>query len=386
MSGQRIMLDVLVVGAGPAGSLAALVLARAGARVLVVDRETFPREKLCGDTLNPGAVSLLHALGLTGGPLDSGVPLRGMTLSGPRAVVSAEYGDGRVGRSVRRIDLDQWLLEHAVAAGARFESGLVARHALLRDGRSVHGLALMSRGTAERVSRVPASMVIAADGTRSALARSLGLLRTPASPRRWAFGAYVTGITGVAPDRGEMHVRRGAYFGIAPMPGGAANVCVVTGPRPEGRDPADIMRRVINADRAIAMRFASATFLGKPRVLGPLAAEATACGVEGLLLAGDAAGFVDPMTGDGLHLAMRGGILAADAALRALETSDMKTAPLRLAEARERALGLKLRFNRLVRAATNSPATVDLLSVGAAMAPGLMRPVIRYAGDVGSTH
>ena len=68
------MLDVLIVGAGPAGSIAALVLARAGARVLVIDREKFPRHKLCGDTLNPGTVALLASLGLDDGPLKTAVP------------------------------------------------------------------------------------------------------------------------------------------------------------------------------------------------------------------------------------------------------------------------------------------------------------------------
>jgi len=65
------MLDVIIAGAGPAGSVAATLLARAGARVLIVDRETFPRDKLCGDTLNPGVVKLLQSIDLWGGPLAS---------------------------------------------------------------------------------------------------------------------------------------------------------------------------------------------------------------------------------------------------------------------------------------------------------------------------
>src|SRR5438093_1285007 len=82
-----LLLDVLIAGAGPAGSMAALVLARHGARVLIVDREIFPRDKLCGDTLNPGALALLASLGLSGGPLVTARPLAGMLLSGPRVSV-----------------------------------------------------------------------------------------------------------------------------------------------------------------------------------------------------------------------------------------------------------------------------------------------------------
>ena len=119
------MLDVIIAGAGPAGSVAALVLARAGARVLLLDRETFPRDKLCGDTVNPGAVARLRALGLEGGPLATARSLAGMRVSGPTTTVTAPYGDGQRALALTRRALDTWLLEAAIAAGARFESGLV---------------------------------------------------------------------------------------------------------------------------------------------------------------------------------------------------------------------------------------------------------------------
>jgi flavin-dependent dehydrogenase len=378
------VLDVIVAGAGPAGSIAALTLARQGARVLLIDRETFPRDKLCGDTVNPGALDLLASLDLTGGPLASGRPLTGMLLSGPGVSVRALYGAGIVGRAVTRRDLDVWLLEQAIQAGARFEAGVVARGPLFAEvegRRVVRGLALASDGHGTRVSRMPATLVIAADGSRSALARGLGLLATPNRPRRWAFGAYATGVHGTS-EVGEMHVRPHAYLGIAPLTDALVNVCVVTGPRPEGHGPLEVIRRVIDRDPRLAARFRTATFIGRPRVLGPLASDATAPGVEGLLLAGDAAGFIDPMTGDGLHLAMRGALLAAREALRTLETADFRLAVTRLAEARHRALGGKLRFNRSMRFIAGSPAAVGLASCGAAIAPGVMRYLVRYAGDV----
>jgi flavin-dependent dehydrogenase len=378
------VLDVIVAGAGPAGSIAALTLARAGARVLIIDRATFPRDKLCGDTVNPGALDLLASIDLTGGPLASGRPLAGMLLSGPRVSVRTLYGSDVVGRAVIRRDLDAWLLSQAIRAGARFEGGVVAQEPLFAEvggRRVVRGLALASRGHLDRTSRMPASLVIAADGSRSALARGLGLIGTPKGPRRWAFGAYATGVTGTS-DVGEMHVRRNAYLGIAPLTDDVVNVCVVTGPRPAGRGALEIIRRVIDQDPSLAARFETATFIGRPSVLGPLASDAAAPGVEGLLLAGDAAGFIDPMTGDGLHLAIRGALLAAREALRGFETADFRCSVKRLASARDRALGAKLRFNRSMRFIAGSPAAIGLASWSAAIAPGLMRCVVRYAGDV----
>lgn len=378
------MLDVLIAGAGPAGSIAALVLARAGARVLVVDRETFPREKLCGDTLNPGAIRFLASHGLSGGPLDTAKPLAGMIVTGPhRRRVAARYPNHQVGLALTRTDLDAWLLHEAVRAGARFESGLIARHPLL-DGSSgrplVRGLALDRRGSERRSIRMPATMTIAADGRHSAVARSLNLVSTPRSPRRWAFGVYATGVEDLT-DLGEMHVRPKYYLGIAPLPGNVSNVCVVTGPRPDGRSPVEIVRRAIDAEPALKRRFARAEFVSGVRVLGPLAVNARGPGTDGLLLAGDASGFVDPMTGDGLSLAMRGAHLAALEALRTLETGDFAGAVLRLDAARQHAFSAKLRFNRFVRRLVDSPVAIELAGLGATVAPGLVARAVRFAGE-----
>jgi geranylgeranyl reductase family protein len=374
------VLDVLIAGAGPAGSIAAIVLARAGMRVVIVDRESFPRDKLCGDTVNPGALSLLESLGLSGGPLSRAPALTGMRLTGPLSDTRARYGDGIVGRALRRRELDTWLLEEALRAGARFESALSVRAPIV-DG-PVRGVVLAPRGDSARQSRMPARLVIAADGARSTLARSLHLMRTPARPRRWAFGAYATGVEDVS-DLGEMHVRPDVYVGVAPMSDDLANVCVVTGPRPAGKGPIDVMHRAIAAV-SLADRFRRARFVAAPKVLGPLASDVSTPGVEGLLLAGDAAGFVDPMTGDGLSLAMRGAVLAAEETLRAFETNDFAGAPSRLAEARRRVLGPKLRFNRAVRRISSTPSAVIAASCGARLVPGALAYAINYAGDVRS--
>ena len=373
------MVDVIIAGAGPAGAIAALTLARAGARVIIVDRERFPRDKLCGDTLNPGAVRLLRSLDLIGGPLTAALPLTGMRLTGPTASVTAHYAADSPGLSIRRRDLDAWLLERAIAAGARFEAGLVVRAPLVDAQLNlVRGLVLARRGTGTTL-RLPALMTVAADGRRSVLAGALGLRR--ASPvRRWAFGTYARGVSGVT-DLGEMHVRSGWYLGVAPVAHDLVNVCLVTPPRPEGRSPLDVMQHAIARDAAIAERFARATLDSRVRVLGPLGARVIAPGAPGLLLAGDAAGFVDPMTGDGLHLAMQSALLAADEISRVLVDGQFHTAVWRLAKARHARLGAKLRFDRLVCRLVESPAALTVASRGARVFPDLVRRAVVYAGD-----
>jgi flavin-dependent dehydrogenase len=377
------VLDVLIAGAGPAGSVAALLLARSGARVLIVDRDAFPRDKLCGDTLNPGAVTLVRSLGLRDDRLAAAHRLHGMRLTGPRAEVIARYPEGQTGLAIARLDLDAWLLDEAVRAGARFESGVTVRRALVGETgghRTARG-AVLSRAGSDAEIRMPALMTLAADGRRSTLARALDLVEPRRSPGRWAYGVYATGVQGPT-DLGEMHVRRGWYFGIAPIGGDRVNVCVVKVPRQPGQPPADVIREALDREPEIAGRFSGATFDDRVRVLGPLAFDVRAPGVPGLLLAGDASGFVDPMTGDGLRLAIQGSMLAAAEIARALETGDQAAAVARLASARRAAFRGKLRFNRIVRSLVDSPLAVDAASIGSHLAPFLVRSAVRYAGDV----
>lgn len=371
------MYDVIVCGAGPAGSVAATVLVRGGARVLLLDRARFPRDKLCGDTINPGTVAILRRLGLTGGFERDALPVDGMIVTGERGVrVRAAYGDGARGLAITRRTLDAALVGEAAAAGARVEEGVLVRGPLLSDGR-VRGVVMAGRDG--RDVRVPAPLVIAADGRRSRIALPLGLARHPSRPRRWAIGAYFDEVAGLTAF-GEMHVRRGRYLGIARVPPGCANVCLVVSRAHHG-DPAALLRRAIDSDPRLRARFAGARLRTAPVVLGPLAVDAVAPGAPGLLLAGDAAGFIDPMTGDGLRFAVRGGELAAQVALDALAGA-LADPHLRLARLRRREFGAKWRFNRTLRSLVERGMTVELAGLAAAAAPWILRRTIAFAGDL----
>jgi len=375
------MYDVIVCGAGPAGAVAATVLARGGARVLMLDRARFPRPKLCGDTINPGALAVLRRLGLAAEFEDAALPVDGMIVTGERGVrVRCAYGTGRTGLAILRRDLDHALVRGAVAAGARFEEDVLVRGPLVdaRPGESrVRGVIIAARDG--RDLRVPAPLVIAADGRRSRLALPLGLTHHPRHPRRWAIGAYFEGVSGVT-SFGEMHVRRGRYLGVAPVPSGLTNVCVVV-PRREQFAPPAIIEEALASDPQLRERFAGARMTSVPSVVGPLAVDAEAAGVPGLLLAGDAAGFIDPMTGDGLRFAVRGGELAAEAALAAF--AGHSVAPhVHLARARRREFAAKWRFNRALRRIVDGPVTVELAGAVAAAVPWMLRRTIGFAGDV----
>src|SRR5690606_20368988 len=173
--------------------------------------------------------------------------------------------------------------------------------------------------------------------------------------------------------------RPGAYLGIAPLPGGLTNVCFVSARRHGWRDPEAQLLDAIEVDPGIWRRFQRARRVSAVSVLGPLAVDAPVAGAPGLLLAGDAAGFIDPMTGDGLRFAFAGGRLASDAALAALDGGDPVAAWQALTRARRALFAPKWRFNRALAALVEHPAAVGFASAGARVAPFFVRRLIARA-------
>jgi flavin-dependent dehydrogenase len=332
-------------------------------------------------------MALLARHGLADSVEARGLPVEGMWLTGPGGIgVAGTYPRGLLGRSLTRSDLDVMLVSAAERAGARLELGVRVTGPLIDgDSRRPRVTGVVTRSRSGRPVECRAQVIIAADGRRSTVAVALGLIRSPRRPRRWALGAYYENVDGLT-RRGEMHVRAGRYLGVAPVPGGLANVCLVvpeTHARAAMRAPAVAIEAALTADPALRERFRRARRVSEVRVLGPLAVDADAAGVPGLLLAGDAAGFVDPITGDGMRIAMRGAELAATAARRMLE--GMAEAHRELALERACDLSAKLRVNRLLRAVVTRPVTLAAASAVARLAPSIFEQLIAYAGDVGLT-
>ncbi len=375
--------DVVIAGAGPAGTLAACLLARRGARVTLIDRSRFPREKLCGDTLNPGALALLSRHFDLAPLRRQGCVIDGMLLTGPGGVcVRGEYGEGVQGLGITRDRLDAWMVQQAVAAGARLvdETTVVAPEQG-PDG-TVRGVRARLRSgiTTGFVARI----TLGADGRRSRLGQMCGLTRTPSHPRRWAIGAYFDEVDGLS-TLGEMHIRNGHYLGVAPTRDRGANACLV---QPQAsdhgawRDPGAMLMSRLQGDAVLGPRFRRARLATSPIVLGPLAVDTPQPGCAGLLLVGDASGFIDPMTGDGIHLALQGAELAVTV------TGDVLDGRLSISQAHRvfagqirHRLGRKRTFNRSLRALVGSANAVRASAYGARVWPGAFHAVIRYAGD-----
>ncbi|HTW83122.1 MAG TPA: NAD(P)/FAD-dependent oxidoreductase [Candidatus Sulfotelmatobacter sp.] len=307
--------EVVVVGAGPAGSATALLLARAGARVRVLERAQFPRRKVCGEYLNAGALAALDRLGVGEAARAAGAPLHGVRLVAPGAApVALRFAQPAL--ACARDRLDALLLDAARAAGAQVERARVDE-LLHADGRCAGVRARDERGeVVERRARI----VVGADGTGSLVARRLGLARPSRRGARWAVGGHYAGF-GALDGCVEMYVGGGAYFALNPLDADAANVMVVV-PRNRLARWADDLDAGVGAAAAAlahgARSFAGTTRLGARVSVGPLAHDVRAVAAPGALLAGDAAGFLDPFTGQGVALALLDAERAAETALRAL--------------------------------------------------------------------
>jgi flavin-dependent dehydrogenase len=380
---------VLVIGGGPAGASTAALAARAGLRVLLVDRAVFPREKPCAEYLSPEASRDLEDLGVLAEVEAAGAErLAGMRIvSDDGAGVTGRFaGDPRFapylpyGLAVRRTVLDTALLRAAARAGADVREG-VALERLLTAGRLVTGAMLREGG---HLTPVSARVVVGADGLNSKVAHELGVAHR-GWPRRLALVAHLSGVTGLG-DCGEMFCGPGWYVGMASLGGGVANAAMVV-PFADGpeiaRDAEGYFRSRLAGLPELAGRTAHAEFVRQVMVTGPFARRARRVVADGALLVGDAADFFDPFTGEGVFAALRGGRLAARAIADALADGGAATRR-RLAPyvaARRRAFRDKWLLERIVGLAATRPAVMRRFTRRLGRRAGVADLWVGAAGD-----
>ncbi|MCV6985007.1 NAD(P)/FAD-dependent oxidoreductase [Mycobacterium shinjukuense] len=308
--------DIVVVGAGPAGSAAAAWAARAGRDVLVVDSASFPRDKACGDGLTPRAVAELHRLGL-GDWLAGRIRHRGLRMSGFGGEVEVSWpGPSFPSHSsaVARVELDDRIRKVAEDSGARMLLGTKAVGVHHDSSKRVTSVTLADH------TEVGCGRLIVADGARSSLGRKLG--------RRWhqqtvygvAARGYLRSPRGDEPwltSHLELRSPDGAvlpgYGWIFPLGNGEVNIGV--GALSTTKRPADLALRPLIAYYA-DLRRDEWGFAGAPRAVSsallPMGGAVSGVAGPNWMLIGDAAACVNPLNGEGIDYGLETGRLAAE--------------------------------------------------------------------------
>lgn len=372
-------LAVIVVGAGPAGAATAARLAARGHRTLLLDRAEFPRRKPCGECVSPAALDALTALGAADRVLrEPHAPLRGWRIGSPTGPgFEGWFPPGRNGVAMARERLDAALLEHARAAGAEVATGVKVID-LMRRGDSVSGVRATIGG---REWRGEATLVVGADGLRSVVLRRLGLLRRGPRLRKLALTARLVGVRGLD-AAGELHVRPWGCIGVAEIGGGAANVTVVVA--------GEEARRVRSGREA----FFDAVVAGMPALrearreggvlaTGPFDWPVRAAVADGAVLVGDAAGYYDPFTGQGIYRALRGAELAADVVEGALRAGDFSARRLAAYDrARKREFGPGEKLQRVIEVFVSRPRLLAAAASGIGRRPRFADALIAATADL----
>src|SRR5262245_34310056 len=305
---EPLQADCVVVGAGPAGSTTALLLARAGFRVVLLDRAQFPRAKPCGDCISPQANLLLQQLGVWSGVTTAGpAELEGWRITAPggqsfEARFADAVSDPRIvkGLALTRDRLDAVLLGAARAAGAEFITG-VSVDDVLRSGDRVAGV--RARG-GNRTTQITAPLTVGADGLQSVVRRRLDLLARKPRLRKVALTAHLTSPADIS-SFGELHVLEDACVGLSPVDrtGTISNVTLVLAAERFGRSVAgksfESFLAHLNAFPRLQGRFQNCELVEPMLASGPFDQPTRAVVVPGAALVGDAAGYYDPFTGQG---------------------------------------------------------------------------------------
>ncbi len=342
---QGAIWDAAVVGAGPAGSAAAALLAARGFKVLLLDRAIFPRAKPCAEYLGPGALFILRRIGLSLPRSASWSPIAGMRIVAPDGTeFEGRFPASQSGIGIRRELLDTALMELAARRGAWVLEGVTVTDLRYEDRRVV----LIGRTHDHLALAFETRLLIGADGLHSRIARRLGLARR-GKIKRTALVRHAQGLE-LQNDLAEIHLGPGGYSGLAPVGDGLVNIAIVTGRR---RPPALSLEGWFGALALefpeLAGRLREATFVDRPQAVGPFALRCRSAVAHRALLVGDAAEFYDPLTGDGIYAALRGAELIDRYVARNLERDALSARQLgRYRRARHRALLSKRLVERVV--------------------------------------
>jgi geranylgeranyl reductase family protein len=348
------IVDVVIVGAGPAGSTCAAFCAQAGLRTLLLEREKFPREKVCGDCLNPSCWPVLRRLGmfervraLPHGNLDA---VDFIAIGGQKIHVDLPRGDESE-IAIKRSLFDDLLMSRAKELGVD-----------VREATTVSAIEKSASGDWKidiGNETIEAHILVGADGRNSTVARLCNLSPRPAR-ERVALQSHIP-LPKAFGNRVVLQFLPEGYSGQAPVNDRELNLCLVG-------IPASISSLRVWAEKSFGIAPNH-----QWRTITPLTRDAIAPAHDNLFLIGDAACVVEPFTGEGIYYALRGGELAADATAKIIRGEDRQSALHQFEGAHAAMYQGRLWINQLTRTAVLSPRFASMVLRVARFHPSILR-------------
>jgi flavin-dependent dehydrogenase len=380
--------DVIVVGAGPAGAATAILLAEHGLSVRLLDRAGFPRPKICGEYLSPEAPRLLDRLGALKAVDAVASALKGMRITAPdgRTLVGTyrPIGEWRPYRehamAITREALDAILVDRVRSLPVDFRAQTRVTD-LVVSGDRVLGVEAIDGDARRHTLRAP--LTIAADGRASIVAQRLGL-RRPHRLQRMAMVTYVEDVSGLG-DVGEIFVDPPDYAILNPVAPGRANLSVVVplahAAPWSGRLDTFFAARVKHLPH-LARRIAGGRRVSAVRAMGPLAYRVDRPRTGGVLMVGDATGFFDPFSGEGIFNALRSAELAVETAVQALGRGDVSAPALAAYDRARRSVSRdKERVTHVLQVVISHRTLANLAARLLARRPRLLDLLLGVLGD-----
>jgi menaquinone-9 beta-reductase len=351
--------DITIIGAGPAGSVAAHDLATAGVKVLLLDKATFPRDKTCGDGLTGAGLKTLERMGLNDWA-DHYPTFEYLRLSSPCGEIvdiQVEVPSGECyGRTIPRRELDAQLVDSAVKAGTVFKEGVRVTHVEICS----QGVRVKGGGQV-----FESKLVVLADGSHAPITRQLGLTAY-GQPEMIAIRQYRSGDSGPS-NRLEIHFQSSilpGYNWLFPLGGGVVNVGSFTYTHRIRQGKIELrseLERFLANSKVTDGRLLLTEPMGPQRAF-PLRMRLgqNRTHADHILVAGDAAGTINPLSGEGITPAIESGELAAIQAISALQRGDYSaTALAGYSQTLKARMSADYRAARLLRASLSYPVLLD---------------------------
>jgi geranylgeranyl reductase family protein len=325
---NSVAFDVIICGAGPAGSTAAIRLRNSGLNVALIDAAEFPRDKVCGDAVSSVNKNILRQIDpLLEQDLLNFAPKSNIT----QAILHSpdfqklQVGFKKVGHCIRRRDFDHWLFKHAISSvnvtvvtGKKIKS--VASNnqgveVLLADGTALQG-----------------KIILGCDGAHSVVSKQLAGFKVDRNHYSGAVRQYYKNIDGLTGNALEVYFLKGflpGYFWIFPLSSSEANVGFGMLSQTIADKKIDLkqsLKKIVQEIPEVAQRFKNATALEQPIGFGlPLGSKKYTISGTRFMLCGDAASLIDPFSGEGIETAMESGKFAAEQVLKCFEKNDFSS-------------------------------------------------------------